>query len=421
MSNSIMRTKDCSDIDYGTVLVTNAIFGLCVYLLVIVLSPFITHFYNIPKLAMVLPVYGIGILFSSIKSVYAAYLMKNFNYKRMFLLNIPGSVISSIIAIILSQNNYGIWSIIYLFLVNQFISLVLFILFSGWKTIFVLDKNRLKKHFNFGYKISISSFINTLFENLYQLMIGKYFSIRMTGIFDRSYSLGNYPISILSTVLSKVTLPLFVNYVDDIDLLRQKFRESIKLVFFATSFVVGTILIVIPYMIRNFMGIEWIESIDIFRIICLGLLLYPIHSMNMNVLNVYGRSDILLKLEFIKKVLQIFLIFLLYRFGITGLVYSLVIHSYISLFINLYYTKKFIGYSILNQILDLIPTMFGGVICFLIADFLFEGYQMNIYLINFQLLIFLILFYFSSFFLNKTSFKYIREILFVSMKKIKTQ
>ena len=420
MSNSLMRTKNCNDTDYSTVLMTNIFFGIVIYLFILLITPFASNFYAILKLTYILPVYGIGILLSSIKSVYVTYEMKNFEYKKMFLLNMPGSLIASIVAIILGRLGFGIWSIISLFLINQLISLVLFIAFSGWKTKFVLDKAKFKTHFNFGYKISISSFINTLFENIYQLIIGKYFSIRMTGIYDRAYTLGNYPISILSTVLSKVTLPIFVNYTDDLVQLRSKFRNAIKLVFFTTCFVVGALLIVIPSLLHSFMGPQWEESINIFKILCLGLVLYPIHSMNINVLNVYGRSDLLLKLEIIKKFLQIFLIFVFYKYGIFGLVYSIVFHSYISLVINLYYTNKLLGYSFINQFMDLFPTLIGSIITILISIYIFNGHYIGISLLSFQILVYIILFSIVSYYIDRVSFNYIKENILVSIiNKIK--
>lgn len=420
MSNSLMRTKDCDSDDYGTVLITNILFGAGIYVFLLLITPFISDFYAISKLKIILPIYSIGILLSSVKSVYVAYQMKNFEYKKMFLLNIPGSVVSIIIAIIISRFHFGIWSIISLFLINQSISLILFVFYSGWKTKFVINKVKFKTHFNFGYKISISSFINTLFENVYQLIIGKYFSIRLTGIYDRSYSLGNYPISILSTVLSKVTLPIFVNYIEDVKQLKSKFRDTIKLVFISTCFLVGVLLIVIPFLINNFMGPHWRESIDIFKILCLGLVLYPIHSMNINILNVYGRSDLLLKLEIVKKILQLLLIYSFYRFGVFGLVYSVVFHSYISLFINLHYTKKILGYSFFNQFIDLFPTLVVGVISIFISFYFFSGYQMSALLLNFQLLIFIILFCCFIYYFERISFRYIKVNIFIPIiNKIK--
>jgi O-antigen/teichoic acid export membrane protein len=418
MSNSLMRTKECDDADYGTVLMTNLIFGLFIYLLLLFLTPIISEFYNSPKLLSLLPVYGFGILLSSFKSVYIAFMMKNFEYKRMFLLNIPGNIFSIILAIILSKYGYGVWSIIALFLSNQLISLILFYLFSGWKTVFVLNKSKFKFHFNFGYKLSISAFINTIFENIYQLIIGKYFSIRMTGIYDRAFTLGNYPISILSTVLSKVTLPLFVNYANDIVLFKEKFRETIKLISFVTCFVTGVILIIVPFMIKHYMGVQWMESIKIFEILCLGLLFNPIHSMNLNILNVYGRSDIFLMLEVIKKGVQVVSIIVCYQFGIVGLVIGFVGLSVFSLLVNLYYTQYFLKYSVFNQLLDIMPNILAGFLCFLISKYILNGQIMNVYLLGIQVIIFVSLFYFLSFFSNKLSFYYVKKVVSSIIQKI---
>ena len=404
MSNSLMRTKECDDNDYGTVLVSNILFGIFIYLIILFFTPIISKFYNSPKINFLLPFYGFGILLSSFKSVYIAYMMNNFEYKRMFFLNIPGNLISIIISLLLISFNYGIWSIIFLFLTNQLISLLLFICFSGWKTKFKLDKYKFKSHFNFGYKLSLSAVINTFFENIYQLIIGKYFSIRMTGIYDRSFTLGNYPTSILSTVISKVTLPLFVNYANEESLFKEKFSQVIKLAAFTTCYFTSFALILVPFIIQNYMGKEWLDSIHIFEVLSIGLLFYPIHSLNLNILNVYGRSDIFLMLEIIKKVLQIFTIILSYQYGINGLVIGFVVLSILSLLINLFYTQYFIKYKISDQLFDILPNIIAGIISLFILKYFINWQIISLNFLIIQILIFSILYFFLSYFLNKSAF-----------------
>lgn len=409
MSNSLMRTKECDDKDYGTVLVSNILFGIFIYLIILLFTPSISKFYNSPKIIFLLPIYGVGILLSSFKSVYIAYMMKNFDFKRMFLLNIPGNLISIIVAFLFCSFNYGIWSIIFLFLTNHLISLLLFIVFSGWKTKFSLNKNKFNFHFNFGYKLSISAVINTFFENIYQLIIGKYFSLQMTGIYDRAFTLGNYPISILSTVISKVTLPLFVNYSNDMSLFKEKFSQVIKMTAFTTCFITSFALILVPFVIQNYMGKEWFDSIPIFEVLCLGLLFYPIHSLNLNILNVYGRSDIFLMLEIIKKVLQIFTIIVGYQFGITGLVIGFVVLSILSLLINLFYTQYFIKYKIRDQLFDILPNLLAGIISLIISKYITNGQIMSFYSMIIQIVIFSFFYFLLCFFLNKTAFFHIKN------------
>lgn len=418
MSNSLMRTKVCDDSDYGTVLITNLIFGFVVYIFLIAVSPLISSFYNVFKLRLLLPVYGLGIILSSCKSVYIAHMMKNFRYKRMFLLNFPGNLISIILAIALSMAGYGIWSIVWLFLANQIISLILFIIFAGWKTKININKQKFSYHFNFGYKLSISSFFNTVFENIYQLIIGKYYSIRMTGIYDRAFTLGNYPISILSTVISKVTLPLFADHLNDKEIFKNKFMEAIKLVSFAASFFTFLILIVVPFSIENYMGSQWDESIIIFKILCFGLLLYPIHSLNLNILNVYGRSDIFLMLEVIKKFVQIVLIAICYQYGINGLAISFVALSFVSLVINLYYTNYFIGYRIINQLLDIVPNIIVGGISLILSSLILMVFETTLFVLIIKVLVFTTFYCALSFVGNKASVVYIYNLIKSKLKNI---
>jgi O-antigen/teichoic acid export membrane protein len=416
MSNSLMRSLVCDDEDYGTVLATNLIFGIFVYILLYISAPLVSSFLNVPRISSLLPVYALGVILSSCKSVYIAYLMKTFQYKLMFLLNIPGNIISIILAIYLSLKGFGIWSIIYLFLSSQLVSLLMFYLFSGWKTKFYFNIEKFKSHFNFGYKLSISSLINTFFENIYQILIGKYFSLRLAGIFDRSFALGNYPISILSTVISKVTLPLFVNFSSDLKLFKDKFQEVIKLTSFLTCFVAGLLMIIIPFIIINFMGAEWIQSVPIFKILLYGLLLYPIHAINLNILNVFGRSDIFLILEIIKKCIQTITVIFCYRLGLNGLVIGFVCLSIGSLILNLYYTQFFIKYSIVRQILDVLPNIFVSWLSFIGSNYFFNSLGGNLFLLFIQILIFITIFISLSIFFNKVAITYVQNIIFTLIK-----
>ncbi|RWU05461.1 lipopolysaccharide biosynthesis protein [Pedobacter chitinilyticus] len=411
MSNSLMRTKNCDNVDYSTVLITNIVFGFFVYGILFLCAPLISSFFSNVKLASLVPVYSLGILLASFKSVYIAFMMKHFEYRKMFFINLPGNLISVVLSIVLSNSGLGIWSIVCLFLSNQFISLILFILYSGWRTKLKVSWVKFTYHFNFGYKLSISAFINTIFENIYQLIIGRYYSIKMTGIYDRAYTLGNYPISILSTVISKVTLPEFANHIDDPHVLRNKFRTSIMAVSLISSLVIFSILTVVPYLIRNFMGIEWNDSIPIFKILCIGLFFYPIHAMNLNVLNIYGRSDIFLLLEIIKKFVQIGAIIAFYSFGIMGLAYSFGVLSFFSFFANTYYTQKYIGYTIYKQGIDIILNLLIGIGAYLISSsiFIFLGLSLSVLLL--QLFTFLLLFIIGSYNVNKTIHVFIWKLI----------
>jgi teichuronic acid exporter len=217
--------------------------------------------------------------------------------------------------------------------------------------------------------------------------------------------------------LSKVTLPLFVNYVDDIILFKEKFRETIKLISFVTCFVTGVIFLIVPFMIEHYMGTQWMESIKIFEILCLGLLFNPIHSMNLNILNVYGRSDIFLMLEIIKKGVQIVVIIVCYQFGITGLVIGFVGLSVFSLFVNLYYTQYFIKYSVFTQLLDIIPNIFVGFLCIVISKYIMLNQLMSLYLLGIQVIVFVSLYYLLSYFSNKLSFYYVKKVVLSIVQK----
>ena len=200
-----------------------------------------------------------------------------------------------------------------------------------------------------------------------------------------------------------------MNYSNDMSLFKEKFSQVIKMTAFTTCFITSFALILVPFVIQNYMGKEWFDSIPIFEVLCLGLLFYPIHSLNLNILNVYGRSDIFLMLEIIKKVLQIFTIIVGYQFGITGLVIGFVVLSILSLLINLFYTQYFIKYKIRDQLFDILPNLLAGIISLIISKYITNGQIMSFYSMIIQIVIFSFFYFLLCFFLNKTAFFHIKN------------
>lgn len=373
MSTSLLRLKDVTSQDYSTVFVTNVSVSIVVYSLIFLLAPYIAIFYNQQILVSVIRVYCLGFIINSFRSVHNVKLIREFQFRKLTILSLPGNVISVCISIYLGRIGYGVWSIVGLFLINQIISTIIFWIFIKWNPIWKFSFSNFKYHFNFGYKLLLSAQLNTIFENINNILIGKFYDVRVLAYYDRAYTLNSYPASVLSGIIMKVSLPTLTVIKDESERLQNAYKVIMQIAFFISAVSLGLAAIIARPIIIIFMGNNWLSLVPFFQILAISFIFYPLHSLNINILSLFGRSDLFLRLEIIKKISAVILVIIGFNFGIYGLVWSNVIGSILALVINSYYSGQFLNYSTRDQLVDLIPTIL--VVSFIVGGlFVFEHF-----------------------------------------------
>jgi O-antigen/teichoic acid export membrane protein len=405
MSNSLIRTKDVSESDYSTVFFVNISMSIIVYFAIYYLAPLIADFFGYNILVKLIRVYCLVFLFMAVSAVHLTILTKEMRFKQITKINFLPTIIGAALGLYLGYNGFGVWSIIWMFLVTELIRSILLLLFSKWQPKFIFSKSKFKFHFNFGYKLMLSGLLDTVFKNIYNLLIGKYYSAQTLGFYERSKQFCEYPSSTLTGVLGKVSYPMLSKVQDDVVRLENIYRKLIRISFFIIApLMLGLAAIGKPLFLL-FLGEDWLPAVLFFQIICLAKILYPVHAFNLNILKVYGRSDLFLKLEIIKKTIVTITVIVAFQFGVLGLVWSSVFTSFASLGVNMYYSSKLINYPIKEQLKDLCPILFQS----LATGFLMY-YIVNLTLLDNQLFFQLIvaslvglIFYLSLSYLNKKS------------------
>lgn len=366
LTASLIRTKDISSIDYSTIFFTNVIVSLFLYGIAYISAPFISEFYDEPILINILRLYGLIFVINSFSAVQISRFSKNMEFRKLMLYNIPGIVTGSIIGVIMAYNNYGVWSIIVMQLSTQsLLSIVLWVM-SDWKPKFEFSIEKLKIHYNFGYKLMFSGLLNSGFDNIYNIVIGKFFSTSLLGQFERARSYNNYPVTILTTMVGKVTYPLLSNIQDEKERLIYVYKKILRFAFFVSAPLMLTLSAIGKPLFLLVLGDKWETAAVFFQILCFAGLLYPIHAFNLSLLKVLGRSDLFLKLEIIKKIIIVVFVVITFQYGVYGLVWSSLFSSVGALFVNTYYTQKLIQYSIWDQFKDLRITILISSFTYLI-------------------------------------------------------
>jgi len=382
-SNALIREKDSSQEDYSTVFYFNFFMAIILYVVLFFSSHAISIFFNEPKLVLILRVLAFILIINSFGLVQRTILTKNIDFETQTKINVISSIVSGIIAILLAFLGFGVWSLVIQTLLTQFIQSLLLCLSNRWVPSLVFSRNSFKRLFGFGWKLLVSGVINTLYNNLYFLIIGKVFSAVELGYYTNAQKLRDTASQSISTSVQKVGYPVLSSIKEDEDRLREGYKKIIKVSIFITfPLMIGLAAVANP-LIRLIFGPNWINSIEYFQVLCFSGMLYPLHAINLDILQVKGRSDLFLGLEIIKKVIGVLAIaiVLFLKLGIMGLVWALVFSSFIAYFLNSYYSAELLNYSTMQQIKDVTPAFIVSIIMGIIVYFS-EGILTNSNLIK---------------------------------------
>lgn len=370
LTSSLIRTQDADQRDFSTVFFMNLIGSMLIYGVLYLSAPLIATFFNQEILIPITRIYCLSFIIGAFSAVQNTILTIKMDFKTQMTITIPSLIIGSTVGLAMAFKGYGVWSLVYMNLTQSFLSSLQLWIRARWRPSLIFDFERLKYHFNFGYKMTLAGILETFYKNIYQIIIGRYFSAAQLGYYTRAESLKQLPVKNISTALNKVTYPMFSRIQNDDVKLKSLYKRLMQQVLFwiAPTMVVSAVLA--EPLFRFLLTEKWLPAVPYFQILCYVGVMYPLHSYNLNILKVKGRSDLFLKLEIIKKILITIGLFVAVPFGISGLLWMQVVLSSLSYLINTYYSGKLIGYTAWDQIKDISPILglavFAGAFTYLV-------------------------------------------------------
>lgn len=367
LTSSLIRSQECTQEDYSTVFFFNFAGSILIYGILFIAAPWIAEFYHQPTLTNITRVYGLTFILSAFGTVQNTILTRELKFKKQAIISLPALVISSLVGLVMAYWNYGVWSLVASALINTFFT-SLFLWFStSWYPKFIFSKEKFSQHFHYGYKLTVSSVLDTIFTNIYQIVIGRFYSAAQVGYYTRANTLMMLPVGNVSGALNKVIFPLFSKVQDDLPRFRNAYKQIMQMVLFIiTPIIVLMGLLAKPLIVLLFTD-KWLPVVPIFKIICFTGILYPIHLYNLIVLQVKGRSDLYLKLEIFKKVLSAIILIISFFYGFYALLWGQLIFSILALLINTHFAGGMLEYSMAQQIKDISPIFAFAVIMSLIT------------------------------------------------------
>ena len=377
-SNALVRKTDRREEDFSTCFYFNIGVGIIAYIVLFLIAPLVASFYNQPILSPIIRITGLGVVLNSLCVVQQALFTIKIDFKSQAKVTLSATIISGVVGVVLAYQGYGVWALVWQGVVLSLVRMGLLWLMSKWRPTTGFSKSSFNYLFGYGSKLLASGLLDTIYNNIYPIVIGKFYTPVQLGNYSRALSFAQLPSSNITSILQRVTFPVLSTIQDDIPRLQANYRRLLKLsAFIVFPLMTGLAAVAFP-MIRIILTPKWEGCSLYLQIICFALMLYPIHAINLNLLQVKGRSDLFLRLEVIKKIVGVCIMCITIPLGITAMCIGMVASSLIALFINTFYTGKLIDIGYLKQMRDLLPIfinslLMGGVV-FITIQFIMNDF-----------------------------------------------
>lgn len=373
LGTALIQKKDADDLDFSSVFYFNFAICLILYMIMFLLAPLIANFYRDESLVPIIRVISLTIVISGVKGIQQSYVSRNMLFKRFFFATLGGTIFSAVLGIGMAYAGAGVWAIVAQQLSNTTIDTLILWITVKWHPQKEFSWERLKKLLSFGWKMLASSLLDTIYNNLRNLVIGRIYSSADLAYYNQGDKMPSVIVNNINTSIDSVLLPTMANAQDDCTRIKEMTRRAIKMSTYAMAPLMMGLAFCAEPIIRLVLTEKWLPCVPYLRIFCITYMFYPIHTANLNAIKAMGRSDMFLKLEIAKKVVGIFLLILTMNFGVMAMAYSLLVGSVLNQIINSWPNRKLLLYGYTEQIKDILPSILLAVvmsICVYFVEFI---------------------------------------------------
>lgn len=359
---ALIQKKDTDEEDYSSVFYINLIVSSILYIGLFFSAPLISAFYDQPLLTSLTRVLSVVFLINAFSYVQEAKLTKEIRFKTLMYIHIPSSLIGGIVSVVMAFTGFGVWSIVAFQLVSRFTYAVQIWIYAKWKPLLVFSWRKAKRLFAFGSRLLIAKIIGVLYNNIFLVVIGKFYPVSSVGYYQNAFNLVNTPSNTITSVLGSVTFPTFSSIQDDNKRLKAGYRRVMQQAFFwlCPAYVFAGVLASPLFLIL--FGTQWLSAVPYFRWLCIVGILMPLNNYNLNIVNVKGRSDVFLNLQLVRRATTILAVVIVFSWGIVALLIVQAASCVFTFILFSYYSGKFIDYSLKEQVLDFLPILLLSLI-----------------------------------------------------------
>ena len=352
---ALIQKKDATHIDECSIFYFNILVSFVAAGLLCVAAPWIADFYNQPLLTLLTRVLSLNLIINAFSLVQTTLLTKHIDFKTQLKVGMIATFLSGTIGVTMAFKGFGVWSLVAQSLGSNLFRTALLWFFNTWRPSLVFSLKAMRVMFGFGSRLLVSGLLDTVFRNIYLVVIGKLFSPAVLGFYSRAQRIQELPTKSLSSIISRVTFPVFSTIQDDSKRLKSGMRKAIATMAFVNFPLMIGLAVVAKPLVLVLLTEKWAPSVPYLKLLCLVGLLWPLHVINLNILMALGRSDLFFRLEVLKKILIVISIAVTYRWGIQAMIYGQIGVSILAYYLNSYYSGKLINYPLKEQVLDFAP------------------------------------------------------------------
>lgn len=372
VTQALIRKQDRSQADCSTAFYFNVLLSILLYLILFFTAPVIALFYSQPELVALTRVISLSIVINAFMMVQKALFTVNLNFKIQAKASVSAAIISGIIGIGMAYMGYGVWSIVYYQLANLILIAVFLWGMSSWRPTKTFSLNSFKYFFRFGSNLTIAGIMHTIYKNVYLVAIGKFYNAALLGAYTRAHQFGALPSYNVSNIVQRVTYPVLCRFQNNSEELSIKFKKILRLISFGVFPMMTGLAVLGEPLVVLLMGEKWSYSGTLLSILCFSMMWMPLDSLNLNLLQVRGRTDYFLRCEVLKKIMGFTILVVTLPLGLMVMCWGQVIRSLIDMAIDTYYTGKFLDIGLWVQIKTLFPTLLNtalmGIGVFFVAN-----------------------------------------------------
>lgn len=361
-SNALIRKLNARSVDYNTVFYFNLVVSVVLYGILYAAAPWISDFFHQPVLVEVTRVIGVVLLINAFAIIQRTMFVRNVDFKTQTKVSLIASLSSGTVGIGMAYWGFGVWSLVGQQISRQLMNTVFLWVYGRWRPALEFSKRSFRELFAFGSKLMLSGLIDTIYKNVYYFVIGRFYTSATLGQYTRAEQFNSIFSTNLTAVVQRVSYPVLSSIQEEPERLREAYRRVIKTTMLVTFACMLGLAAVARPLILILIGEKWLPAVEYLQILCFAGMLYPLHAINLNVLQVKGRSDLFLRLEIIKKSISVLPIVLGVFYGIEFMLWGGVFTSVLSYGLNSYYSADLIHYSTWNQVKDILPIFFVSLV-----------------------------------------------------------
>ena len=358
LSQSLIRKQNCTTSDYSTIFWINLGIGIGCYVLIWIAAPYIASFYRNQELISLTRVISLSIIIGSVTLIQQTILTKDVDFKTLTKSSTIGTFVSGVASLALAFYGFGVWSLVWRSIINQAVRSALLWGQNRWKPKLTYDRLLLYEHLKFGSNLLFISIVSAIYKNISNLIIGKSYSAKIVGYYTNADQYSMMFSSTMNSITTKVSYPVMSTIQNDKEKLRAGLNKLMVNVMYISFIIMFGLTATAKPLIGVVLGEKWLPSVIMFQALCFAYSISPMHVLNQNILKVMGRTDLFFRTEILKYLIFTPALVLGAIYGITYLIVGMILFYWIGFVVIAMYSKKLIDYSMIRQVMDLLP-VFG--------------------------------------------------------------